>query len=203
MYKLSVKIEGIERRKRSTGLLHIVAGLFLVSNGSSFYKNFGYQNFAPLIPIFIVGLISLIYGLFRKKLDARATYNHWIRLAQFLTFCGLGFMYTAHNADWKYIFLFLWAITILFLMFTERKIFHDTDIQLKKEGVYIPGYFTSHQIPWHVIEDFVIRQDYVTIFRKNQKFVQLEMLEKIDAEEISKMNSFCKEQIVQHAQVTQ
>ena len=202
MYKLAVKIDGIERRKNSTGLLHIIAGFFLFSNGGTFFKLINYQNFLSVLPVFLVAALSLIYGFFRKKIDPHAKYNHWIRMIQFLTFAGLGIAFIGFKVEWKYITLFVWAIIILFLMFTERKIFHDTDIQLKKEGVFIPGYFTSHQIPWDVIEDLVIRQDFVTIFRRNQKFVQLEMLQKVDDSEIKKMNAYCKEQIDQNTPVT-
>ncbi|MDQ3682909.1 MAG: hypothetical protein M3352_07535, partial [Bacteroidota bacterium] len=69
MYKIPVKIEGIERRKRSTGLLHAIAGLFLVSNASTYFKHLNYSDFIFVLPFFIVWVASLVYGFFRLRID--------------------------------------------------------------------------------------------------------------------------------------
>ena len=176
MYKIPVKLEGIERRKRSTGLLHIVAGFFLIANAAGYYKQIDYSSLSLVAPVFFVAFASLIYGFFRKRLDPAAKYNHWIRMIQFLTFALLAITMIQTTSNLKLFTLVLWAIMILFLMFTERKIFHDTDLQIKAEGVYVPGYFKSHLMPWHIISAFVLRNDYLTITRTSQKYVQLELL---------------------------
>ena len=60
MHRLAIKIDGIERRKRSTGLFHIVAGLFLVANAAEFYKQSAYQNFLAVLPIFFIAAVSIV-----------------------------------------------------------------------------------------------------------------------------------------------
>ena len=76
MYKIPVKIEGIERRKRSTGLLHVIAGCFLISNASTYFKHLNYSDFIFVSAFFIVGAASFGYGFFRRRLDPAAIYNH-------------------------------------------------------------------------------------------------------------------------------
>ena len=138
MYKIPVKIEGIERRKRSTGLLHAIAGLFLVSNASTYFKHLNYSDFIFVLPFFIVGVVSLVYGFFRKRIDPAARYNYWVRVLQFLSFAILAITFTSFASGVTYFGLILWAIVIMFLMFTERKVFHDTVMHIKDDGIHIP-----------------------------------------------------------------
>lgn len=195
MFKISVKLEGIERRKRSTGLLHIVAGFFLVLSTGSYYSNSSGVNLSLMVPVYLVAALSLGYGAFRKKIDPAARYNHWIRVLQFLTFSYLSISFSQLISNLQVASLILWAVVILFLMFTERKMFEDTDLQIKEEGVFVPGYFRSHVIPWQVMEAFVLRPDFLTITRKDQKYVQLELLKGLTATEIQAINNFCQIQI--------
>ena len=81
------------------------------------------------------------------------------------------------------------------MLFTERKIFHDAQIILKKEGIFVPGYFNSHHFSWSMIKDVVIRNDYITIFRTNEKYLQFELVTDVDALAIEEMNGFCREQV--------
>ena len=59
MHRIAIKIDGIERRKRSTGLFHVVAGLFLIANAVEFFKQSAYQNFFAVLPIFFIAVVLL------------------------------------------------------------------------------------------------------------------------------------------------
>lgn len=201
MYKIPVKIEGIERRKRSTGLLHIVAGFFLIANGGTYMRQMNFDNILYAIPFYLVAAVSLFYGFFRYRFDPFAQYNHWIRLVQFLSFSALTLIFLSFSKAPQIIGLSLWAIVTLFLMFTERKVFHDAQLQVKTEGIHIPGYLKTHVVPWGIIENLVVRNDYVTILRRDQKYVQLEILNDVSKQEIEDINQFSKQQIQQFAQV--
>ncbi|MBD0366350.1 MAG: hypothetical protein ICV53_09645 [Flavisolibacter sp.] len=201
MYTLPVKIESIERRKRSTGLLHIVAGLFLIINIGNYSKYEQYQKLLPLIPLYTVAVLSLIYGLFRKKIDPEAVYIHWVRLLQFPAFMVMGFLLFPFSGISAFT-LFLWAAVALFLMTTERKIFKIKGLKIAKEGIIIPSHLKDHLLPWTLIESIVIRPDFVTIFRTNKKFVQLEMVQDMDRNKIREIEVFSQQQIEAHKQTT-
>jgi hypothetical protein len=195
MHHIPVKIEGIERRKRSTGLLHIVAGLFLITSTSSYFRSVGYHNFLSVLPMYLVAVASLVYGLLRSKLDPNATYNHWLRVVQFLVFAALAILMLKAKIDFRNFTLLLWAIICILLLFTERKIFHDAFLTLGERSVSIPGYFSNRILPWEVIENLVIRQDYVTIYLPQNKYIQHEVLVELSEKEISDMNNFCQQQL--------
>lgn len=200
MLSIPVKIEGIERRKRSTGLLHIVAGFFLIANAGTYNELTNYGHVLAVIPIYLVALISLFYGFLRKRTDPNARYNHWLRMVQFLVFAVLGILMVNFGKTITVLSLFLWAAVTILLLFTERKIFHDAALTLKEDGIHIPGYFKHHVMPWHLIEELVLRQDYVTILRKDKKYVQLELLSAMEPQEIEQINRYSKARIAQFSQ---
>ena len=200
MYSIPVKLDGIERRKRSTGLLHIVAGFFLIANAGTYNKLGGYEQFYSVLPIYLLAVISLIYGFLRKRIDPAAQYNHWVRLSQFLIFSILGILMINYGKTMSTVSLFLWALITILLLFTERKIFHDTALLLKGDGIHIPAYFKNHVLPWTLLEGFILRQDYITILRRDKKYVQLELLSSLEDQKIEQINTYAKEQIAQFSQ---
>ncbi len=199
MYNIPVKIEGIEKRKRSTGILHVIAGLYLITIAGDFYKHLNYQDFFKVLPVYLVSAISIAYGFLRKRIDNVAHYNPWVRMLQFVTFTILAIVFTNFARGVSYFGLILWSIVTLFLIFTERKVFHDMVMQIKDDGIHIPGYFTRHIIPWSIVMDFILRADYVTISRTNHKYVQLELLDNIDTSELTAINDFSRQKILQYS----
>jgi hypothetical protein len=200
MLNIPVKIEGIERRKRSTGLLHIVAGFFLVANAGTYSELMHYEHLLVVAPIYLIALISLLYGFLRKRIDPNARYNHWIRIAQFLVFAVLGVLMINWGRTITVLSLFLWAAVTILLLFTERKVFNDAALSIKEDGIHIPGNFKHHVLPWNLIEELVLRQDYVTILRKDKKYVQLELLSAIEPQVIEQINRYSQAQIAQFSQ---
>lgn len=195
MHRIAIKIEGIERRKKSTGLFHIIAGLFLLITAGSYLKQLQYRNFLPLLPVFLVGLASVFYGLLRNKMDPKAAFNHWVRVAQFLMFAILGVMLLQTKMEFRNVTVLLWAAICIMLLFTERKIFHDAFLFVNENSITIPGYFSNKVIPWTVIDNIVVRADFVTIYYANNRFMQYEMLSEINDTEIKNINLFCRQQL--------
>lgn len=200
MLKIPVKIEGIERRKRSTGLLHIVAGFFLIANAGTYNQLHHYEQGAVAIPVYVVAVMSLIYGFMRKRLDPQARYNPWIRFVQFLVFVLMGVLMMGLGKNLTGASLFLWAAITLMLVFTERKVFQEPDLLLQADGIHVPGYLKDHVVPWLIIEELVLRKDYVTILRKDKKYVQLELLSSLTEQETDQINRYSKEQIARFSQ---
>ena len=203
MHLIAIKIDGIERRKKSTGLFHVVAGLFLVANIAEYYKQLNYQNFFSVLPMYLVAVASLVYGLFRNKMDPKAKFNHWMRMLQFLIFSVLGILMLKTKMEFRNISLLLWAVICILLLFTERKIFHDAFLNLGRNNITIPGYFSNKVVPWSVIENIIVRQDYVTIYIPENKYIQYEVLSELNEAEIKNINLFCQQHIEEKQTVSE
>lgn len=193
MYSITVKIEGIESRRRSAAMMHIVIGFFMIFNASNYYRFNNYKGLFPVALILLVASVSLFYGFFRRKMDLSARYNQWLRLVQVISFIVLGFLMLGSGRPSDYIGVFVFALLCLVLMFSERKIFNPSIIYLKDEGVKIPGYYMDHLLKWEEVSEVIVREDFITIFYTNQKYLQFQVLQDLSILEVTKMNAFCKE----------
>jgi hypothetical protein len=195
MFDIPVKIEGIEKRKRSIAVFHILAGLFLAANASLFFKYLNYSTLWPLLPVYLVAVASLFYGFFRMKIDAGFKWNKWLRLLQFLTFLVLGFSMLSSERAVQSIILFIWAVICLTLLFTERFVFQQPSIKISHDGINTPGSFTSKNINWSSLESVVVRNDYITLNYTNNQYLQFEVVKMLSGIEIERINIFCKEKL--------
>jgi hypothetical protein len=195
MYSIAVRIEGIESRKRSAGVLHIVIGFFMIFNVSNYYRFTNYKHLWPVALILLVASISLFYGFFRRRMDLSARYNYWLRLVQVISFTILGFLVTATSRTSDYVGVFVFALLSIVLMFSERRIFQETIIFLNDEGIKLPGYYTDHLVQWEEVSEVIVREDFLTIFHINKKYLQFQVMQDLSTLEVAKMNAFCKEKI--------
>jgi hypothetical protein len=195
MYSVTVKIEGIESRRRSAGVLHVVIGFFMIFNASNYYRINNYKSLLPIAFILLVASVSLFYGFFRKRMDLSAHYNYWLRLVQVIAFTVLGFLMTGTGRPTDYIGVFVFALLCIVLMFSERRIFQETTIYFLEEGIKIPGYYRDHLVKWEELSEVVVREDFLTIFNVNQKYLQYQVMQDLSTLEIAKMNAFCKEKV--------
>ena len=87
MHSLEVNIEGLGKRRKSIALFHIIVGLFLMSTASEYFKMSGYKALTATILVITIGLLTVVYGAFRTKIDPAAKFNaalRWIQAATFL-----------------------------------------------------------------------------------------------------------------------
>jgi mRNA-degrading endonuclease YafQ of YafQ-DinJ toxin-antitoxin module len=200
MYSVRVRIDGIETRRRSAGLLHIVIGFFLLSTGANYYRYLEYQTIIPSLPVFTVAAVSLLYGFSRKRIDLQARYNYWLRLMQVLTFTITGVVFLAIARPVDYWGLFVFALLTILLLFSERRIFFETVIKFEETGLRIPGYYRDHQVPWKSLSEVIVREDFLTIFHIKKKYLQYQVLQDLSTLEVTKMNAFCREKTTQTEQ---
>jgi hypothetical protein len=195
MYSVVVKIEGLESRRRSAGILHVVIGFFLIFNSANYYRFNNYKNVLPVALILLVASVSLFYGLFRRRMDLSAKYNYWLRLVQLISFTILGFLTLKTGRANDYVGVFVFAALSIVLLFSEKRIFKQASVYFTDNGLQIPGYYRDHLVRWDEISEVIVREDFLTIFNVNQKYLQFQVLQDLSTLEVAKMNAFCKEKV--------
>lgn len=198
MHKLAVKLEGLEKRRRNTPLLHFSAAFFLFAKALDYIHFFRFQNVITVIPFFIVALLTVLYGLKMKKWDATGHYNEWLRLLQAGSFTLLAFLFFAKGGYFDELVSFFWAGVCIFLYIVEKRVFKDLFLQIDKEGIQFPGNYSNQLIDWKQIKDVIARPDFVTIFKDNNQFLQMELIQPEDAGQLENINNFCRQQIQQN-----
>jgi hypothetical protein len=195
MFTVAVKIEGLERRRRSVGLIHVIIGFFLMIKSLDLYRYLGESSVTPIAPFAAVAIVSLVYGMFRKRLDITAKHNAGIRLLQTIAFFSFGVLMYRLGKTVDCVGLFIWAFLTLILFFSEKKVFQDTLITFAEEGIKIPGSYKEHLVEWEVLESVTVRHDFITLFHRGKKYLQYQVMQDLSELEVVKMNAFCKEQI--------
>lgn len=195
MYIVAVKIEGMDRRRRSTSLVHAILGFFLLIKSFDLYHYLESQSVFPALPFIVVGVVSLFYAFFRNKVDITAKHNAGLRLLQTVTFFSFGFLMFRIGRSIDYISLFIWGFLTLILFFSEKRVFKDTFITFSENGISIPGTYRDYMVNWLTLESVVARHDFITLFHRGKKFLQYQVLQDLSELELVKLNAFCREKI--------
>jgi hypothetical protein len=194
MYTVVVKIEGVEKKRRSSTLLHVVLGCSLIAKGADYYR-YTKGDITPVLPFIAIALLSIAYGVFRKRLDFEGQQNGVIRLVEAVAFSVLGFLLLNKGTTFDWVMCFVMAAISFLLFLTEREIYKDSEIIITDKGLTIPGDYTTHDVPWDVLSNVIIRHDFITVFHKNEKYLQYQVLQTLSELEVAKMNGFCREKI--------
>ncbi len=195
MYTVAVKIEGMDRRRRTTGYMHIVVGFFLLMKAFDLANLLLEKVTTKLLPFILVACLSLFYGFFRSRVDAVAKYNGPLRGLQFVTFVLFGVVMMQTGRRFDYILLFVWALVVFLLIFSEKKLFADTTLRITDAGIRVPGTYNEHLVEWAALEDVTVRHDFITLFHRNKKYLQYQVMQNLSELEVVKMNAFCRERI--------
>lgn len=195
MYTIAVKIEGMDKRRRSTSLVHAIIGFFLLIKSFDLYNYLEGRSIVPLLPFLLIGMVSLFYAFFRNRVDITARHNAGLRLLQTVTFFSFGFLMMRIGRSMDYIGLFIWGALTLILFFSEKRVFKETMLQLTEKGIVIPGTYREYLVDWQTLENVVVRNDFVTLFHRGKKYLQYQVLQDLSELELVKMNAFCREMI--------
>jgi hypothetical protein len=194
MPDIPVKIERIEKQRKSNGIIHAIAGFYLLVTAITSLNSIR-NGILYMLPVFFVGLFSFGYGLFKKNFKDHLSWNKYLRVAQAICFLSLGILYITAGNNWNAFGLIAWGLITVFLFFGERNLYRETNISLNENGINIPGSPTDHLLPWNKIERFTARPDFVTISRHDNKFVQLELSGPVDTSTLEAANKFSRDRI--------
>lgn len=195
MYTVAVKIEGLDRRRRSTGLVHAIVGFFLLMKAFDLYHYLESRSLVPTLPFLAVGAVSLFYAFFRNRVDVEAKQNSGLRLLQCIAFFSFGVLMYRAGKSLDYISLFLWGMLTLFLFFSEKRVFKETLLRFSESGVLIPGSYREYLVEWPTLENVTVRHDFITLFHRGKKYLQYQVLQDLSELEVVKLNAFCQEQL--------
>jgi hypothetical protein len=195
MFYIPVQLSGLQKRRRAIGLLQLVAGFFLIANSESAVVVLQYSRLTDLAPLYFVAAVSLVYGLFRKKLDPNGMANLWIRLLQTITFLSLAIAFVQADNWGKATPVLIWAGLAAMLAFTERVALRKPQLLVSAAGLSFPNGFTSKKLDWGEVESITLRPDFLTLHLPANKFLQLELQEPLNPDAAEKLQDFCRNQI--------
>lgn len=202
MYTVAVKIDGLDRRRRTTGLVHLLIGFFLLIKSFDLLTYLVEKNALKLLPFLVVAGASLFYGFFRTRVDFAGKFNGPLRFVQFASFFSFAIVMKQTGHGFDSTVMVVWALVIFLLLFTEKKIFDETMLWFTEDGIRIPGTYKEHLVEWSAVDNVTVRHDFITVFHRDKKYLQYQVLQDLSELEVVKMNAFCREKIEQVGKLT-
>ncbi|MBC8034471.1 MAG: hypothetical protein H7Y03_10015 [Chitinophagaceae bacterium] len=176
-HSVSVVSAPLERRKNNSGLLHGFTGFLLILKSMDFARIASPYARWILFILSAIGLISVFLGFVRKKIPA---YGKWSK--RFFILEGVGFLvltafFIPEGKPVHLIFTIVWTFLCGFFYFSEKRTERQAFVSLQKEGITIPGVLNDRLMPWSEVESVILRCDFLTINKKNNKYYQFEVAE--------------------------
>jgi hypothetical protein len=193
VYKIPVISVSAIKQKRAARLIHISVALLLIGNAYGAFKSTANPDL-----IFIVAQIAISIMIFTKvvtgdKLYTNALLSHNLfRIGEIfcLLYATYYFSNNLHNNLMSF-FTLLGACGLIYLVFSEQKIFKKQLIRMDEKSIQLPIGEGGKKIAWNQIDNLRIRNDYVSINTKQNRFIQFETNHFYNDNTLDEMNAWC------------
>lgn len=191
-YKIPISYLPYEKQITSARLLHLLTSFLFMFNAW-----IDFQQATPSLLFVVVqiacSLLVFSYVILGKKLTSDAARSNFLfRLLEITGFSfAAWYFFSALNSPLQGSLVVATLIGLLYLLFMERNIFNPVDILLNEKGIRLPGMPKSKLLPWNEIENLRIRNDFISINTKDNRFLQFEINRVLSDTDIDEMNNWC------------
>lgn len=193
-YKIRILHPNAVTRLRLQPVMHGLAGILFLMNGIGAY-NSPTPSWGMAIFFILLGIGSLVFPFIMKRFRNIQSANSLARLIQaFVSFTGSLYFLT-HMQPLISGLLFLTGIASAYIGWAEYKIFLPCFVKIDMMGVLLPGTFSDKLIGWNQLNNVILRDDLLTIDFKNNKVLQVEVIDEVGAATAAEMNAFFKGRI--------
>jgi hypothetical protein len=193
-YKLRILHPNTVTRLRLQPVMHMLVGILFLLNGIGIYKGPA-PNMGMTIFYFLLGAASIAFPFFMKRFKNLQAANSLTRMVQAFT-CFTGVLYfLSHMEPMIGLLLLLTGIAAAYIGWAEYKIFQPTFARIDITGITLPTTFSERVIGWNQLNNVVLQGDLLTLDFKNNKVLQLEVLDETGVVTAEEMNAFFKSRL--------
>lgn len=193
-YKIRILHPNAETRLRLQPVMHGLAGILFLMNGIGVY-NSPSPNWSMAIFFILLGLGCLVFPFVMKRFRNIQSANSLARMVQaFVSLTGCLY-FLSHMQPLIGALLFATGVASAYIGWAEYKIFQPCFVKIDMMGVLLPGTFSDKLIGWNQLNNVILRNDLLTIDFKNNKVLQLEVLDETGAVTADEMNAFFRSRL--------
>ncbi|SFD50822.1 hypothetical protein SAMN05518672_102230 [Chitinophaga sp. CF118] len=193
-YKLRILHPNTLTRLRLQPVMHMLVGILFLLNGIGIYKSLA-PNWSMTIFFFLLGLASIMFPFIMKRFSNIQAANSLTRMVQAFT-CFTGCLYfLSHLEPMIGLLLLLTGIATAYIGWAEYKIFQPSFARIDTMGITLPTTFSERLIGWNQLNNVILRDDLLTLDFKNNKIMQLEVLDETGVVTAEEMNTFFKSRL--------
>lgn len=193
-YKLRILHPNTVTRLKLQPIMHMLIGILFLLNGIGIYKG-GSPNWSMTTFFFLLGLASIAFPFVMKRFSNIQSANSLTRMVQSFT-CFTGCLYFLSHMEPMIGFLLLaTGIASAYIGWAEYKIFQPSFARIDITGITLPTTFSERLIGWNQLNNVILRDDLLTLDFKNNKILQLEVLDETGLVTAEEMNAFFKSRL--------
>lgn len=193
-YKIRILHPNAVTRLKLQPVMHGLTGILFLLNGIGIY-NSPTPNWAMAIFFILLGFGSLLFPFVMRRFSNLQAANSFARMIQsFVSLTGCLY-FLSHMQPLIGVLLFCTGIASAYIGWAEYKIFQPCYVKMDMMGVTLPTTFSERLVGWNQLNNVVLRNDLLTIDYKNNKVLQLEVLDETGAVTAEEMNAFFKSRL--------
>lgn len=193
-YAVAVIPDAFEKRKNNSGLLHLFTGFLLIIKTMDWVKRAPAEKPWISFVFLAASFLFVLFGLWGKRMTP--TFTTWSKrffLLELLCFFCLSLLLIPGGRPVDLTFTIAWTILCGLFYYTEKRVESPAIVRLTEQGVIIPGILRDKLFSWHQIESVLLRSDYLTINKKNNKYYQFEVSEENSESFMIEFNRYAAE----------
>lgn len=188
---INIRNPAIEKRKQQIIPIHALLSLTVILCIPSIIvisANYMYG-------IIITSIIAILFFVIPLTLHKKNKLYKWNTVIRYIEACIMaiiGVVLLLYTQWFNGISGTIWSIILTYLATIERSIFKPQQIFIHKLGITYSYVIKPITILWNTIENIVIRSDYISIFKKNNRYIQFEITDDLSDAELKEINELCE-----------
>lgn len=194
MYKFRILHPNAMTRLRLQPVMHGMVGILFLFNVIGAYKMES-PNWLIVGMYVVMGMASIGFPFIMRRLRKLGETNTVLRMLQAFTMLSGCLYFLSHMQPIVGFTLFLAGLGIGYIGYAEYKILQPSYVEFDNSGITLPTIFGSRRIGWNEMKNVILRNDLLTLDFKNNKILQLEVLDDISTTKAAEMNQYFQTRI--------
>ncbi|GAA0547546.1 hypothetical protein [Chitinophaga japonensis] len=193
-YRIRILRPNAAARLRLQPVMHGMAGLLFLFNAIGIY-NSRQPGWGMILYFLAVGLASLLFPFIMRRFSNFSGANSLMRIVQVFVCFSACLYFLAHMKPLIGILQLLVGLGMAYIGWVEYNILKPVYVLMDITGITLPATFSSRTVAWNQLNNVVLRNDLLTIDFKNNKILQLEVLDDIPGIKEDEINGFCRSRL--------
>lgn len=188
---LTIIHPAFENLKRAGRLLHLLAGMAILANAFSLYRNPTINPVYFWCQLIVAIDIVLLVFLTRNLIEELPKINLAFRLTETLTLFAAAIIFFSEEWYTMSLALLLVSMAFAYLLYCEQKVNQPEILSIHHTGISLPGLPSGQFFIWSKINAIEARYDSIHIQTADKSW-QFPLRKNIGFEELDQIHDFCK-----------
>ncbi|RFS26470.1 hypothetical protein DVR12_01395 [Chitinophaga silvatica] len=194
MDKLRILHPNTSSRIKLLPIMHGLTGILFLFNTIGVYTS-EHPNWFLAIFFLVLGLACIAFPFMMRRFKKFSEANSLARVVEAFV-CLTGCLYfLSHKLPITGLLLLLVGIGLIYVGWMEYKIFQPAFARFDTIGITLPTTFSTKLVGWNELNNVILRNDLLTIDYKNNKILQLEVLDEPTPAQREELNAFFQKRV--------